>query len=73
MSHNVGVRHSGHRKVVNLSQDVRYQDKQRKLMKNLHVHESVKDPFFGVIFIFCWIDSIHYDVNHFKMVKLKYF
>lgn len=42
----VGISHQGFNKVVNLAQDVRYKDKQRKLKHNLIVHANVKDPFF---------------------------
>lgn len=39
---NPSVRHFGFKKVVNLSQDVRFKDKQKKLYKNLVVHKNIK-------------------------------
>ena len=47
-SMHVGISHVHHRMVANLSQDVRYKDKQVKLMKNLTVHENIKDFLFLV-------------------------
>lgn len=38
-----GVSHSAHKMVVSLAQDIRFQDKQKKLRKNLIVHKNVQN------------------------------